>query len=105
MSLEVKEEVQVDEDFVQNVWPEVWDAEAGTWYALADHSWFSLLMQYPTVTLEPGLNPFRVVSLGWYRAEFRPGEQYRFVLMADGQPGSEVKLEYYTCPFTVNEGA
>lgn len=105
LSLEVKEEVQVDEDFVQNVWPEVWDAEAGTWYALADHSWFSLLMQYPTVTLEPGAVPLRVVSLGWYKAEFLPGEQYRFVLMADGQPGSEVKLEYYTCPFTVNEGA
>ena len=105
LSLEVTEEVQVDEDFVQNVWPEVWDAEAGKWYALADHSWFSLLMQYPTVTLEPGTVPLRVVSLGWYKAEFLPGEQYRFVLMADGQPGSEVKLEYYTCPFTVSDNA
>ena len=105
LSLEVTEEVQVDGDFVQNVWPEVWDEETGKWYALADHSWFSLLMQYPAMTLEPGLNPLRVVSLGWYKAEFRPGEQYRFVLLADGQPGSEVKLEYYVCPFTVNENA
>ena len=105
ISLEVTEEVQVDGDFVQNVWPEVWDEETGKWYALADHSWFSLLMQYPAMTLEPGLNPLRVVSLGWYKAEFRPGEQYRFVLLADGQLGSEVKLEYYVCPFTVNENA
>jgi hypothetical protein len=105
LSLELEEAVQVDGDFVQNVWPEVWDPEEERWYALEEHNWFSLGMSYPVVTLEPGLNPLRVVSLGWVKAEFRPGEQYRFVLLADAQAGSGVQLEYYTCPFAVSEGA
>ena len=105
LSLEVAEEVQVDGDFVLNVWPEIWDPEDEQWYALAEQSQHRLAMAYRTLTLEPGLNPFRVVSLGWYRAEFRPGEQYRFVLLADVRSGSGEKLGYYTCPFTVNEGA
>jgi hypothetical protein len=105
LSLEVAEEVQVDGDFVLNVWPEIWDPEEEQWYALAEQSQHRLDIAYRTLTLEPGLNPFRVVSLGWYRAEFRPGEQYRFVLLADVRSGSGEKLGYYTCPFTVNEEA
>ena len=105
LSLEVTEEVQVDGDFVLNVWPEAWDPEEGQWYALAEQSQSRLAFGYPTVVLEPGLNPFRVVSLGWYKAEFRPGEQYRFVLLADIRAGSGEELGYYTCPFTVKENA
>ena len=105
LSLEVTEAVQVDWDFVQNVWPEVWDPKEETWYALENQDQFRLAMGYPTVTLQPGLNPFRVVSLGWYKAEFRPGEQYRFVLLADVRTESGERLEYYTCPFTVNENS
>ncbi len=103
LSLEVTEEVQVDGDFGLSIWPEVWDPEEEKWYALWDLNQFSI--GYPTVTLQPGLNSLRVVSLGWYKAEFRPGEQYRFVFQADVRAGSGERLEYYTCPFTVNEGA
>ena len=105
LSLEVEEEVQVDRDFLLNIWPEIWDPEAGQWYALGEQNWFRLAAGYASVTLEPGLNPLRVVSLGQFHAEFRPGEQYRFVLLADALAGSGDQLEYYTCPFTVSEGA
>ena len=55
--------------------------------------------------MEPGVHPIAVVSLGFFRYEFRPGERYRFVLAGDVQAGNSEKLEYYTCPFTVKENA
>ena len=106
LSLEVtREGVELEPNWLRGIFPEVWDEEAGKWYAL-DWDYGNGGLQYEIAfPMEPGVHPIAVVSLGFFRYEFRPGEQYRFVLSGDVQTGNGEKLEYYTCPFTVSEGA
>ena len=106
LTLEVTAEETVwrSPGWVQKFFVEVWDREAEEWATLSILNWFYLAVGHSPVPMEPGMELWALVSLGWFHTEFSPEEEYRFVLESDAGPGNDRWVfEYYTCPFSITE--
>ena len=69
---------------------------------LTQEHWNIAPVYYAPVFLERGTELNCIVSLGLFRAEFSPGEEYRFAA-AVIEGDRETQIKYYTCPFAVTE--
>lgn len=99
-----KEPLELEPNAFRTVFVEEYDPEAEEWRRLP-HDWGHIGPQWMEfIPLEPGkaVNVY-IVNLGLYRRDLSRDKQYRFALLTDTQAGNGETLEYFLCPFRLEQ--
>ena len=99
-----EEPLELEPNAFYTVFVEEYDPEAEEWRRLS-HDWGHIGPQWMEfIPLEPGktVNVY-TVNLGLYRGDLSRDKQYRFALLTDTQAGPGETLEYFLCPFRLEQ--